>query len=85
MGQVGLADLCPLGFLVDLEDLHGGRTHHMTVVTDSRYLMAKGEQPVQQVDRGGEVCVDVINMRRVFNGLVLGTHSGAWQCSNKHH
>lgn len=48
-------------------------------------LMAKGEQPDQQLVRGREVCVDVINMRQVFNGLLLGTHSGAWQRSNKHH
>lgn len=40
---------------------------------------------VCQLDRGGEVCVDVINRRRVFNGLVLGTHSEAWKSSNKHH
>lgn len=85
MGQVGLTDPCPLGVLVDLEGLRGGRTQHVTVMTDSRYLMAKGEQPDQQLDRGREVCVDVINMRRVFNGLLLGTHSGAWQRSNKHH
>lgn len=40
---------------------------------------------VCQLDRGGEVCVDVINRRWVFNGLVLGTHSEAWKSSNKHH
>lgn len=41
-------------------------------------------QPPQQLEGGGGACVYVI-IRRVFNGVVVGTYSEAWENSNKHH
>lgn len=42
-------------------------------------------QPPQQLEGGGGACVYVIIRRRVFNGVVVGSYSEAWENSNKHH
>lgn len=42
-------------------------------------------QPPQQLEGGGDACVYVIIRSRVFNGVVVGTYSEAWENSNKHH
>lgn len=40
----------------------------------------------QQLEGGGvDACVYVITRRRVFNGVVVGTYSEAWEHSNKNH
>lgn len=60
-GPVGLADPCHLGVLVDLEDLCGGRTQHVTAMTDSSRWSVKTAKDGQQVN---SECVCVCVFRK---------------------